>query len=131
MHYLPMFAFYLLAFLLVAAVLAVAVFLAFKSGAQGQTKLGGCAGCAIAFALLLVAGLGAVGIGFVALMHLPNQALRRGPFRRFHMEFPEEGSTTPTPPTAPGASSGETSEDGLKRVHPGGKSLKLVLELRG
>jgi hypothetical protein len=56
-----MFGFVLLVFLLLATILAVGVFLAFKSGEQGKTKLGGFAGCAIALALLVIAGLGAVG----------------------------------------------------------------------
>lgn len=77
----PMFGFALLAFLLLAVILAVAVFFAFKSGEQGKTKLGGAAGCLIALALLVVSGMGAIGLLIVAAVAAPGELARHGPVR--------------------------------------------------
>ncbi len=86
----PMFGFVLLAFLLLGVVLAVAVFFAFKSGNAGQTKLSGPAGCLIALALLVIAGIGAVGLGIVAVVTLSSEAVRHGPVKSFEFKFPED-----------------------------------------
>jgi hypothetical protein len=85
-----MFGFVLLAFLLLAVVLAVAVFFAFKSGNAGQTKLSGPAGCLIALALLVIAGVGAVGLGIVAVVTLSSEAVKHGPVKSFELQFPED-----------------------------------------
>jgi hypothetical protein len=95
-----MFGFVLLAFLLLAVVLAVAVFFAFKSGQAGQTKLSGPAGCMVALALLLIAGIGAIGLVIVALVTLPSEAVRRGPVKSLEWRFPahEDEATSPDSP---------------------------------
>ncbi|MDZ4773268.1 MAG: hypothetical protein SGI72_09060 [Planctomycetota bacterium] len=92
----PMFGFVLLAFLLLAVVLAVAVFFAFKSGEQGKTKLSGFAGCAIALALLVIAGIGAVGLLIVAAIAAPNEWARRGPVKSMELHWNED-SAAPAP----------------------------------
>ncbi len=89
MH-IPMFGFVLLAFLLLGVVLAVAVFFAFKSGNAGQTRLSGPAGCLIALALLVIAGIGAIGLAIVALVTLPAEAMKHGPVKSFELQFPDE-----------------------------------------
>jgi hypothetical protein len=90
-----MFGFVLLVFLLLATILAVGVFLAFKSGEQGKTKLGGFAGCAIALALLVIAGLGAVGAVVVGLVSIPGEAVRHGPVKSFEWHWNSDSSDEP------------------------------------
>jgi hypothetical protein len=85
-----MFGFFGLGFLLFAAVIAIAVWIAVKSGQQGSTKLGGFAGCAIALALLVVAGIGAVGCTAIALLNTPNEMVQRGPVKRFELKWDDE-----------------------------------------
>lgn len=84
----PMFGFVLLAFLMLAVVLAVAVFFAFKSGNAGQTKLSGPAGCFIALALLVIAGIGAIGLSIVALVTIPSEMFKRGPVKSVELQMP-------------------------------------------
>lgn len=103
----PMFGFALLAFLLLAVVLAVAVFFAFRSGEQGKTKLGGFAGCAIALALLVVAGLGAIGTLIVGLVSIPGEAIRHGPVKSFEWRWNSEEDATVPAPDAPRSSRAE------------------------
>lgn len=86
----PMFGFFGLGFLFFAAVLAVAVWLAVRSGEKGSTKLGGFAGCAIALALLVIAGLGALGCTAIALLNTPNELVRRGPVKSFELHWDDE-----------------------------------------
>jgi hypothetical protein len=137
MHSIPMFGFALLCFLLLAVVLAVAVFFAFKSGEKGQTKLGGCAGCAIAAALLLIGGLGALGVTIVGVFSFTSEAVKHGPVKSFGFEWDDSRHDTmppgmsepgmpappdwPTPPPQVGQRSGP-DEHG---------QLRLTLEVRG
>ena len=81
-HRLPMFGFAFLGFLMIGVILAVACWLAFKSGKDGTTKLGGPAGCFMALALMFVAGLGALGCAAIALVNAPGELLRNGPIRK-------------------------------------------------
>ena len=81
-HRLPMFGFAFLGFLMIGVILAVACWLAFKSGKDGTTKLGGPAGCFMALALVFVAGLGALGCTAIALVNAPGELLRNGPIRK-------------------------------------------------
>src|SRR5690349_11472865 len=111
MH-IPMFGFVLLAFLLLGVILAVAVFFAFKSGTAGQTKLSGPAGCLIALALLVIAGIGATGLAIVALVTIPAEAVKHGPVKSFELRFPEDD---------------EHAESGLRRV----LGPHVTIELRG
>lgn len=83
----PMFGFALLAFLLLAVVLAVAVFFAFRSGEHGKTKLSGCAGCAVALGLAFVAGLGALGLAVVSLLNVKTEWIRHGPVKSAEFEW--------------------------------------------
>jgi hypothetical protein len=92
----PMFGFALLAFLLLAVVVAVAVFFAFKSGEQGKTKLSGLAGCAIALALLMIAGIGAIGTIIVGVVSIPGEAVRHGPVKSFEWRW-DHDSSAPDP----------------------------------
>jgi len=105
---LPMFGLFGFGFLFFCTVLAVAVWLAFRSGEKGTTKLGGFAGCAIALALVFVAGLGALGCTAIALLNTPNELIHRGPVRslEFHWDHdagpgedgdPADPSTPPDP----------------------------------
>jgi len=85
-----MFGFFGLGFLFFCTIVAVGVWLAVKSGEQGSTKLGGVAGCAIAVALLVIAGMGALGCTAIALMNTPNEIVRRGPVKRFEMHWGDD-----------------------------------------
>lgn len=86
----PMFGFFGLGFLLFATIVAVAVWLAVRSGEKGSTKLGGFAGCAIALALLVIAGLGALGCTTIALLNTPNEMVQRGPVKSFEFHWDDE-----------------------------------------
>lgn len=88
LHRLPMFAFAAFGFLVVAGILAIACWLAFKSGKNGTTKLGGPAGCLVALALVFVAGLAALSCTAIALVNAPNELLRGGPVRRIEAQWP-------------------------------------------
>ena len=81
----PMFGFFGLGFLLFCTIVAIGVFIAVRSGEHGTTKLGGFAGCAIAFGLFVIAGLGALGCTAIAVLNTPNELVRRGPVKRFEM----------------------------------------------
>lgn len=138
----PLFGFALLVFVLLAVVLAIGIFFAFKSGEQGKTKLGGCAGCAIGFALLVITGMGAVGLIVVSVAALPGELLRHGPVESVELTWDEgrgraeaeSPSTPPAPaevaprgadantPAAPSASTPERS-----RSEAGDVQLRVVL----
>ena len=119
----PMFGFVLLSFLLLAVVLAVAVFFAFRSGESGHTKVSGPAGCLIAFALLLIAGVGAAGLFVVALIRVPTEAVRHGPLESIEWRWDKEaGATVP-------ADGSEGSEGRNSRGMQG--TLRVTAELRG
>lgn len=85
-----MFGFALLVFVLLAAIVAVALFFAFKSGEQGKSKLSGFAGCWIALALLVVAFFGAIGLVIVAIANAPNEMVRHGPVKSFELQWDED-----------------------------------------
>jgi hypothetical protein len=112
----PMFGFVVFAFLVVCGILALATFLVFRSGAQGETKLGGCAGCAIGFALLLIAGIAAAMCAGVMIATTKSELLRRGPVRSLQLEFPDHDHDAEAP--APGAPHSE-SESEESREHGG------------
>lgn len=86
-----MFGYALLVFVLLAAVAAVALFFAFKSGEQGKSKLSGFAGCWIALALLVVAFLGAIGLVVVAIANAPNEIVKHGPVKSFELQWDSDG----------------------------------------
>lgn len=88
---LPMFGFTCVSFLMLLVVVAIAVWLVFRSGEKGSTRLSGCAGCAIGFALLAIAGLGALGCVAVAVITAPAEMVRHGPFRKFELHWPKDG----------------------------------------
>lgn len=92
MFRMPMFGFSCLGFLLVCAILAVAAWFVLRTGKDGQAKIGGLGGCAIALALLLVAGVAAVGCSAVAFLGARMEAVRRGPVRDVTLlwETPED-----------------------------------------
>jgi len=133
----PMFGFALLCFLLLAVVLAVAVFFAFKSGEKGQTKLGGCAGCAIAAALLLIGGLGALGVTIVGVFSFASEAVKHGPVKSFGLEWDDSRhDITPMEAHEPGMSLPPDSQNRQPQVEPRSapsehRPLRLTLEVRG
>ena len=90
MFRLPMFGFTCLSFLMLLVIVAIATWLVFRSQEPGKTRLSGCAGCAVGLALLLIAGLGALGCTAVALVSAPDELVRRGPFERFEFRWPKE-----------------------------------------
>jgi hypothetical protein len=107
---LPMFGFTCLSFLMLLVILAIASWLVFRSGEKGSTRLSGCAGCAIGFALLAIAGLGALGFLAVAVVSAPVEMVRHGPFRKFEFHWPKDGDEdrssrrgAPDAPREPGA----------------------------
>jgi hypothetical protein len=83
-----MFGFACFGFLVIAVILAIAVWLAFKSGKNGTTKLGGAAGCMIALALVFVAGIAALGCTAIAIVNAPDELIRHGPVRRIEAQWP-------------------------------------------
>lgn len=89
LHVLPMFGFAALAFLMIGLILAVAVWLAFRSGASGTTKLGGFAGCMVAVALVFVAGLGAIACLLVVAVTAPAEIARNGPVKKIEAHWPD------------------------------------------
>lgn len=133
-----MFGFALLCFLLLAVVLAIAVFIAFRSGEKGQTKLGGCAGCAIAAALLVIGGIGAVGLVIVGVFSFASEAVKHGPVRSFGFEWDESrhdsaqmgssGSSEAQRSSESLAPAPGTATEGAKVEH---RPLRLTLEVRG
>jgi hypothetical protein len=99
-----MFGFACLGFLLICAVIAVACFLVFKSGAKGTTKLGAPAGCLIGCALLCVALFAALGIVLVLTLHAKQELVRHGPFKSFEFDLEprdQPPGATPTPRVTP------------------------------
>jgi len=89
LHVLPMFGFAAIAFLMLGVILAVAVWIAFRSGQAGSTKLGGLGGCLVALALVFVAGLGAVACLVIAVVNAPNEFVRNGPVRKIEAHWPD------------------------------------------
>jgi hypothetical protein len=121
----PMFGFVAFAFLIVCGVLAVATFLVFKSGAHGETKLGGCAGCAIGFALLLIAGVAAAMCVGVVLVNTKSELIRRGPVRSLELQFPDrDRDDDTTAPRAPRSESEGNEPDEHGPATPGEQSDK-------
>ena len=88
MHVLPMFGFAALAFLMIGVILAVAVWVAFRSGGSGTTKLGGFAGCMVAVALVFVAGLGTIACLLVVGITAPAELARNGPVKKIEAHWP-------------------------------------------
>lgn len=69
----PMFGFAVLAFLLLCAVLAFAVWFATRGAVEpGRSRVSGPAGCAIGCALLVMAGLGTIATVAVVVVNLPD-----------------------------------------------------------
>jgi hypothetical protein len=141
-----MFGFTLLAFLIVCAILALATFLVLKSGEQGQTKLGGCAGCAIGFALLAIAGLAASITLGVMVLSARSEIVRRGPVKSIELDFgdhaddehesgEDHGARASSSRAAPGATSGgaesksqtPSAGDATSKDSPHAVHLKLVI----
>ncbi len=89
LHVLPMFGFAALAFLMIGVILAVACWVAFRSGASGSTKLGGFAGCMVAVALVFVAGLGAIACLLVVAVTAPAEIARNGPVKKIEAHWPD------------------------------------------
>lgn len=87
----PMFGFSCLAFLALCVVLACATWLVLRSGEKGTTKLGGFAGCMLGLGLVGVAGIMALGTGFVMALNAWNEVVRRGPVKSFEFQF-DDGS---------------------------------------
>lgn len=82
-----LFGFTCIGFLMVLVILAIATFLIFRSGEPGKTKLSGCAGCAIGLALVLVAGIGALGCTALVLTHGGSELLRHGPIKKLELQW--------------------------------------------
>lgn len=130
--HLPMFGFICIAFLLVCVVLAIATWILVKSGEQGKTKMNGAAGCAIGFALLVIAGLMALGSFFVVLVSGGREVVRevqrnggwdwhydsKEPSREHERGGDSSGEHTPTPAPPPAPS--DRARDG---------ELEVVFEL--
>ncbi|MCY2960816.1 MAG: hypothetical protein NTY35_11670 [Planctomycetota bacterium] len=104
----PMFGFAVLAFLLLCAILAFAVWFATRGFADpGRSRVNGPAGCAIGCALLVVAGLGALATLAVVAVNLPTEWARHGPVSRVELRYgddkkaDEAGKDPSAPDTAP------------------------------
>jgi len=89
----PMFGFAVLAFLLLCAILAFAVWFATRGAADpGRSRVNGPAGCAIGCALLAIAGLGALGTAAVILVNLPAEWARHGPISRLELRYHDDAA---------------------------------------
>jgi hypothetical protein len=80
-------------YVFVVGVLAIAVWMVVRSTRAGKGS--GCTGCLIALALVVAAGLGAVGCTALTAIGLSNEAVRHGPVRSIEFDW--------DPPHAPGA----------------------------
>jgi hypothetical protein len=119
---LPMFGFTCLGFLMIGVILAVACWLAFRSGEPGKGKLGGFAGCMVALALLLIAGVGALGCTAVAFLGARSEMVRRGPVKSFQLEWNDRDK---------GAREGGEKGAGEPRAEDESHALHLRVEMRG
>jgi len=103
----PIFGFAVLAFLLLCAILAFAVWFATRGVADpGRSRINGPAGCAIGCALLAIAGLGAIATLAVVLVNVPAEFARNGPFERLELRYegdlpPDEDPSNSEPRTDP------------------------------
>jgi hypothetical protein len=126
-HRLPMFGFACFGFLMIGVILAVAVWLAFKSGKNGTTKLGGAAGCMISLALVFIAGLAALSCTAIALVNAPNELIRHGPIRRIEAQWPrlhsEHGKDSD--------SKSEDSEETSEKEADSKQGLHIQIEMAG
>lgn len=126
----PMFGFTVLAFLIVCAILAVATYLVFKSGEQGTTKLGGCAGCAVGFALLAIAGMAASMCAGVILLSTKAELVRHGPIRRLELDLDHDGdedaAMVPGEQDETEQAPAEQAHDGADRDHPASDDDKAL-----
>jgi hypothetical protein len=122
-----MFGFACFGFLMIGVILAVAVWLAFKSGKNGTTKLGGAAGCMISLALVFIAGLAALSCTAIALVNAPNELLRHGPVRRIEAQWPplraEHGKTADSESPEP--------DEGKEKDADSEKGLHIQIEMAG
>jgi hypothetical protein len=107
----PMFGFTVVAFLFVCTILAVATLLVFKSGEKGTTKLGGCAGCAIGFALLAIAGLAALITVGVMLLTARSEIVRNGPIRSLELDLDHDDKDAHEAPGNRGAEPDHGAEE--------------------
>lgn len=73
-----------LGYLFLLAVLAVAALIVVRSAKDG--KAGGCTGCAIALAIVVAAGLGAVGCTAATLVAAGSDLIQNGPIRSIRFE---------------------------------------------
>ena len=135
MFRLPMFGFTCLSFLMLLVVIAIATWLVFRSHDPARTKLSGCAGCAIGFALLLIAGLGALGCTAVAVLTAPTEVVRRGPISRFELHWPrdddrreDEAGATPSAETRNPARIRLTLRDGERAAEIAGEISRWLRE---
>lgn len=79
------FGFTCVGFLAICVVLAVAIWIFVRSGEKGATKLNGAAGCAIGGALIVIAGLMALGCAVVLALDVAREA--KNEFRESLAEF--------------------------------------------
>lgn len=107
----PMFGYLFLVFCAICVVLAIAVWILVKSGPAGTTKLNGSAGCAIACALVFVAGLMALGCAVVMVVNIPNEWLRRGPFKTIELHHATREAREHGASTSADESGGDTRDD--------------------
>lgn len=118
--YVPMFGFAFLVFCALCVVLAIAVWILVKSGEKGATKLNGTAGCAIACALVFVAGLMAIGCALVMAINIPNEWLRRGPFKTIELHHAareaERTEAESHAPSEPGDTHTDAPEDAEREL---------------
>lgn len=116
----PMFGFAVLAFLLLCAILACAVWFATRGAADpGRSRVNGPAGCAIGCALLAIAGLGFLVTAAVVVVNLPAEWARHGPVSRVELRYEDDSSPT-----------GGTEGAGTPEQGSAGSSVHAEIELR-
>lgn len=128
----PLFGFAVVAFLLLCAILAFAVWFATRGAADpGRSRVNGPAGCAIGCALLAIAGLGAIATLAVVIVNLPTEFARNGPFSRIELRYDGDKSFD-----EPAGGAGADEHPANPRVHaeielrPGYEAAPILRALR-
>lgn len=108
----PYFGFTCLGFLAICVVLAVAIWIFVRSGEKGATKLNGAAGCAIGGALVLVAGLMALGCALIIGLDVAKHATHEFSEHMSEWQIDSEGNLS-----SGSAGEDEESLDESEREH--------------
>jgi hypothetical protein len=108
-----------LGYLFLLATLTIAVLIVVRGAKDGRA--GGCTGCAIALAIVIAAGVGAVGCTAVVAVATGSEVIKHGPVRSIDLEY--DWGTGSTRPQGSWRSSSQTQR--------GEYPVRLQIELDG